>query len=71
MILMSRCFTGSPFDSLGEHNRDQNLVGFRVKWKVSGGCLALKYLRSKIASNYSISNQKQYTYIQKQLYTSI
>jgi hypothetical protein len=37
MILMSRCFTGSPFDSLGEHNRDQNLVGFKGKWKISGG----------------------------------
>ena len=37
MILMSRCLTGSPFDSLGGHNRDQNLVGFKGKWKISGG----------------------------------
>ena len=57
MRLMSRSFTGSPFDSLGK-NGDQNLVGFRGKWKVSGGCLALKYLRSQIASNYYISKQK-------------
>ena len=26
MRMSSRCFTGSPFDSLGEHYRDQNLM---------------------------------------------
>ena len=39
MRLMSTCFTGAPFDSLGEHNIDQHLVGFTGKWKVCGGCL--------------------------------